>query len=521
MSLNIEISKDGYKILKIDKDDKKIYLGSKYNQQREIDKFINSFNETTSKDNYIILGLAFGEHIKELLKVVNQDSKILIVEFNNELVEYCKNDDTINKIFENQNISIATDKIDIENFIIRNITEINVSALRAVGYCNYAKIYKEECEEVFIFIRNLANRIALNRNTYGYLGQLFLENMLSNFKYIAKATTVNNLENVYKNKPAIIISAGPSLIKNIDELKGIDKALILSGGRTLGALQERNIEPTCLGIVDPAEDSFKLVEPFIEKVKCPLFFCDLANEKVVKEHKAEKIFYSNCTLLFDAFKEDIKNLYGGGSIAHSLTNFAIHMGCNPIIFIGQDLAYTGERRHSIECGNKWDEKSFDVYRRNDDIYVKDIDGNPVRTSLVLNDFRICLERIIKQNPDISFINATEGGSNIEGAKNRKLKDVLIELKKAKITPMSYFIKNINKTQDIIKQLEYNLELMIEYINLCKNAKKLLSEYKMNYRLKKQNGVNKCIEQLNEIDKRIIEKNHEITLMTTLILKNNI
>ena len=41
MNLNIEMSKDGYKVLKIEKNDKKIYLGSKYNQKREIEKFIN------------------------------------------------------------------------------------------------------------------------------------------------------------------------------------------------------------------------------------------------------------------------------------------------------------------------------------------------------------------------------------------------------------------------------------------------------------------------------------------------
>ncbi|WP_297417065.1 6-hydroxymethylpterin diphosphokinase MptE-like protein [Clostridium sp.] len=518
MSLNIELSKDGYKILKINKNGKKVYLGSKYNQQREVEKFINSIDEITNKDNFIILGLAFGEHVKELLKSIDKNSKILIIEFDNELIEYCKKDEEIGKIFKNKNINIVENENDIENFIIENITEVNVDRLQILYYCNYIKIYTEKYDETFTFIRDLVARIKINRNTFRVHGELFLENTIFNLPYIAKSTPANKMQNVYKNKPAIIVSAGPSLIKNIDELKGVENALILSGGRTLGALLERHIEPSCIGIVDPGIDSYKLVEPFINKVKSPLFFCDLANERVIKEHKADKIFYSNCKMIFDVFQQEIVNLYGGGSIAHSLTTFAIYMGCSPIILIGQDLAYTGDRGHSIDCGDRWDEKNFDRYKEETDIFVKDINGNFVRTSLVLNDFRVAFENIIKEYPNVKFINATEGGANIEGAENRKLKDVLVSLKKDKIKPMSNFIQHVDRTKNVINELENNLYSIKEYMRLCESAKKLLSEYKINYYLKKQTGVDKCIQKLNEIDKKIIEKNYEITLITTVILK---
>ena len=37
---------------------------------------------------------------------------------------------------------------------------------------------------------------------------------------------------------------------------------------------------------------------------------------------------------------------GGGSVAHYMTLHALYMGCNPIIFIGQDLAYESEKKYS-------------------------------------------------------------------------------------------------------------------------------------------------------------------------------
>jgi len=518
MSLNIEMSKDGYRVLRIDKNDKKVYLGSKYDQKREIEKFINKFKEFTNKDNFVIVGLSFTEHIKELLKLINENSKILIVEFNNELIEYCKNDEDIKKIIDSDKVIIANNKDEIDNFIITYINEMNVERLKVEEYSGYEKIYYEELQVIYTLIRNSIARIKLNRNTYRVFGEKFLSNMLSNFKYIAKANDINILQDVYKDKPAIIVSAGPSLINNIDQIKGLNNFLILSGGRTLGALLERNINPSCLGVVDPGEVSYKLVEQYIKKINCPLIFNDLTNEKVVEAHPSGKFFYTDNEFISEIWGKKIETMYGGGSIAHALTNLAVYMGCNPIIFIGQDLAYTGENGHASCCGNRWDELTFDQYKDQTDIYVKDIHGDLVRTSLILNDYRVSLETIIKKNPSVEFINATEGGAFIEGTKTRILKDVLKELKEEKIIPMENFLSNVNKIDDIIKKLQDNLKMFEKDIKLCKKAKMLLKDYKTNYYLNNHKMVDKIIKQIDEIDNEIIRRNTKIDLLTTVMTK---
>ena len=516
MSLDIEISKDGYKVLKIKKNDKLICLGSKYNQKREVEKFIDQFKDFTQKDNFIISGLSFGEHIKELFKNIDETSKILIIEFNNELIEYCKNDNDIKGIINNERVTVTSDIKEIELFIYKYISEANVERLLIKPYSVYDKIYAEELQKIYMTIKALIVRFTLERNTIEGSGRTFFDTTLSNLKYIAKATAVNQLENEYKDKPAIIVSAGPSLIKNIDKLKNVDNALILSGGRTLGALLERNINPSCLGVVDAGEVSYKLVEPYIKNINCPILFSETTNNKVVNESENGKFFDTQSNFIRKVWKEKIVSLCGGGSIVHTLTNFAIYMGCNPIVFIGQDLAYTGERGHAICSGNKWDEWSFDRYKDENDIYVKDINGDLVRTSLVLDDYRTCLQEIIKNYPSVKFINATEGGANIEGAENRILEDVLKELKKEKIMPMKNFLTNEDKTQDMIKELEHNLELFNKYIDLCKKGKSILKDYKKSYYLNNKRQLDINIKKLDEIETKIKENGSKINLTTTII-----
>lgn len=72
LDFTIEKSKDGYNIAKIKKDNKYIYIGSKYNVRSELDKFLNYIDTLDGiEDNekqFIIFGFGAGEHIKELRK---------------------------------------------------------------------------------------------------------------------------------------------------------------------------------------------------------------------------------------------------------------------------------------------------------------------------------------------------------------------------------------------------------------------------------------------------------------------
>lgn len=517
MSLNIEISKDGYKVLKIHNNDKSFYLGSKYNQKREIEKFIEQINEITEKDNYIIWGLSFGEHIQEFLKILNKLNKILIIEFNEELIEYCKKDIDINKILEDNRITITSKKEIVEKFIKENIFEINVDKLKILEYCNYNRIYKEKYVETATLIKDLIVRIKINRNTLYNFKNKFIDNIINNLKHIGRSTPINKLKNSYENIPAVVVSAGPSLNKNINELRNFkSKGLILSGCRTLGSLLDRNVYVDCLGIVDPNDISYELVKNNIDKVKCPLIFSDMANKEVVNYHKKEKIFYSSETNLIvnKVFEDNIDNLYGGGSIAHSLTNLAIYMGCNPIIFVGQDLAYTDNKNHSEICViNSGDEK----YIEDGTIYVEDINGGLVKTTTVLNDFRISLEDIINKNKNIRFINATEGGAHINGAENIKLHELISMLEEIYIEPINNLcFHNIDKHEEIIEELRNLIEVINEYTKLCIKAERILKDYELSYKLRNQQKLEVAINRLNEIDEIIIKNNEKLSFINIAI-----
>lgn len=519
MDFSVEISKDGYRVLLINVDGKKKYLGNKYNQKREIEKFMGKISNMTEKDNYIIFGLFFGEHIEELLKVSSFKSHILVVEHNQALIDFCKKDKQVQQILNDSRVSLASDESDIEQFFNQYVNENNVANLKIEEYCSYYNFYREYVNDKYELIKKEITRITLNRNTILKSYDIIFDNFLNNLKYLAMSTPVNELKDKYKGVPAVIVSAGPSLSKNIDYLKKGGNRLVLSGGRTLRTLIEKEIVPNCVASVDFSEVAFKLVDGYLNKFDVPLVISDNTNTKILEEHNGNKFFFSANEFLNNIWKTDIKELFGGGSIAHTLTLLAIHMGCNPIVFIGQDLAYTGDRGHDILAENTWQKLTFEnFYRNNSDIYVEDINGKPVRTSVQLNDYRLSLEKIIKENPNTTFINATEGGANINGATNKLFKDVIQGFQEGCVEPFNSKSNNVDKTNEVIRKLQETNKSIKGYIDLCQQGIKISKAWKVNYNTKNVIKLRECEDKLSKLDKKFNSNLKNVTIINSILIK---
>lgn len=454
----VEKSKDNYDILKIVNDKRSIYIGSKYNEKREIDKFINLAGEMTEKDNYVVLGLGTGNHIKELIKAKHNKAKILVIE--------CEKEWSNKLSFKDKDVIVAKNIEDIQNFLYNYVSELNIHYLKIIPYANYNKIYEKEVVYECKYIKDYFEKLIININTKMKFHNIWFKNKFENLKYLCKSTYMTELKSKYKNKPAIIVSAGPSLSKNIEYLKDNKNALIISGGRTLKSLLGINVMPNYVTIMDSSENSYKLVQDYMHRYNNPLIYRDNIYNNILEQHSGEKIVFTTDKNTQKLYTSEEVNINVGGSVAHLMTELAIFMGCNPIVFIGQDFAYTDDKGHADIANSPWEGVELENYKDNGDIYVKDLNGGLVRTSISLNTFRKDMEYIINQHKDIKFINATEGGALINGTENKTLKETLeninYNLANSNIVEEKSH-KNINVKNRIINSIK-NIILNINKIN---------------------------------------------------------
>lgn len=485
-----EISKDNKRILKKIVDNKEKYIGSFYNHGKDIDIFKESINGFTSNSLIVSYGLADGEHVLEVAKNKLPSAKILIFEKNQELIDKINNDDYYSIIKNDNNIIIIKyEKKYIESILWNIINNENISYVR---YLSYKILEKENSEENLIISRAVSEVMKgkmIENSTISYFSRKWFETFIENFKYVKESTFSCDLKDKMKNKPAIIVSAGPSLEKNIYLLKKCkNDFFIITGGRTLKSLINIGVKPDLIAAIDGEETTYELVKNYID-LGIPLLFNNGTNEKVLINHKGKKIYDSALMDFVElSIGRRLKSLSKGGSVAHACTGIAAYMGCNPIIFIGQDLAYTNDKVHaSIAEVEGSEREKIENNRREYDLYVDDIYGNKVKTSAVLNAFRLNLEKMIAQYNGIEFINATEGGAKIDGAKTATLMEVIEK----------YSEKDLDKRFELIESLSNDEKNKIdESFN-----ESIICLRKMKY------NCSQCLDLNNQLKIAFINKNY--------------
>ena len=506
---NIRIIKtqDDKECILIKKDNKEKALGSKYNFKNDLNKLISEIKDESIniETNVIILGLYNGQYLKEIKEQLTSKNRVIIFEFNKEI--YDNYGDKVPKEFE---IYLYNEDFDLK--------KINISSLnfKIITFGNYEKLYEEQCNNVYKFLKQIVVNSKIEKNTLNKFSNTWFECAINNIKSILENDKLSRFKDYYKGYPAVIVSAGPSLEKNIKTLKKLeDKVVIIAGGRTLKPLLDNNIKPTFVCVVDPGEGSYNVIK---ETLNCsvPLVVNEVSNFKVVNEYKGNKIFYNNhlnsdfCEHFFENKEKTF--LFSGGSVAHASTDLARYLGCREIIFIGQDLAYTNNNKHaSIANYEKIN------LEQNFDLIVDDINGEKIGTSYVLNEFRVALENYIEAYKDsIKFINATEGGSNIIGTKIKTLQEVVQTYKNNKnlknIEVKSYFNDNYKK---IVKSKFQTL--LIDLKKIKKMSQDVLESNNKFLKYYKSANINKYICDLENKENKVIRYINSLKVISLVLI----
>jgi hypothetical protein len=492
MNYYIEKSNDNKIIIKVELEDKFKYIGSRYSVKREIDKFINSVGCIKENEMIIVFGLATGEHILELLNILSFNNKVFVIEPNKDILNAIKDIETYKLIIEDKRVKLLflNNKPNID--LLQLFEEYNINPLKILVYSNYDKLFINQFEDFIDVLKNFIAETIMRIKTEASLSEIWFRCYMSNIPHILKSSPIDNLYNSFKNKPAIIVSAGPSLNKNINLLKDYqDKAIIICGGRTLKCLLDIGVKPDFVCVSDGGEAAFNLMK---DNLKCdiPLIFYEGTNSRLVKDYLGLKIFYTNDKSIDNLLGVSIKSLGYGGSVAHTCIGLAQYLGCDKIILIGQDCAFTNDKFHSEYCSFK---KNNTNNEEKDIFYVEDIYGNYVKTNTVLNSFRHRIEQMAKIFTNSKFINCTEGGANIKGTEVMNLKQAQEKYLNKKFSKKLYGLntetisnKNIkNKLYEIIN--DYN-----KIINKC--------NYILNYCL--QINLNDSITNIKQISENIAD-----------------
>ena len=289
--------------------------------------------------------------------------------------------------------------------------------------------YNQLKDDLFTHI----NSLNIGGTTTRLLGKDFLTNRFKHISTIHHHLLLEHIQNKFDGVPAILVAGGPSLDKNIHLLKQAqEKAVIIAVDTVLPALLKNGVHPHFLTCIDPNDLTFEKFADVIPQVKDIALICSSwVNPKTPKVFPAEQIFWTFTGKPIEAWLNSLLGgqlLTGGASTVAHLNLIAAHMlGCDPIIFIGQDLAYPGSASASASHAKgtvlQGTAPTQIITNHVQGETVIGINGEILRTNRSFLSMKEIFESAIAKSDKI-HINATEGGANIEGTKILTLQETM-------------------------------------------------------------------------------------------------
>ncbi len=451
------------------------YIHSKFNPEAEAEKLIR--NSNLQETHIAVIGLGAGYHLQKILETKNPNSRVLLIEPEPEIIKHSLKTIDWESLFTRKdffyclgtNLNLLARAIqtfiDVTTFENLEIVELASEVRFNSQFFNAAK--KTVDNEIKTLLYDFKTRLAENA--------MVPENILKNIAGVLQTRPAKYLRDKFAGKPGFIVSAGPSLDKNILQLKKInDRAVILCVDTALKPLLGKNIHPHFTITADPSYKNYRHLQGTENQIKYFIVSDTAIANQVYRDFHPHMFSVSLGKPIFRMIEENIGGIGevdAWGSVISLALNFALYLGLQPITFLGQDFAYTDMRNHCR--GTSWEEKWIEYTRDPDGMQRKekqsisgvvkitenrDIYGNKAFTSDRLMLYKNYLAKILTSLPEKHFINASEGGI-LKEIENKTLHQVIekfvytrepIDFKSLFNLPVIYNNQNKNKLLTFFK-----------------------------------------------------------------------
>ena len=476
-----------------------VYLHSRYDPVADAGRFAANL-EIEDKFCFVVGGFGLGYHVRALFERLKGDAFIICTEPSLPLLATALTCVDLAEMLSSGRLIILTDNDKARlHERLKEFSTLMMLGAQFVVYPPARRVAPQAQEDLQHTISEFCTFTRISLLTMVANSEITCRNIAMNLTTYVSTPPLELLKDRFADVPAIIISAGPSLGQHLDllaEAKG--KAVLCSVQTTLKPLRRHGITPDFVTSLDFHEMSRKFFEGVDGLEQVHLVAEPKATWHVLDHYPGPlTLLHSHwATLLLGEQLAARDGLKPGATVSHLAFYLALYMGCNPIIFVGQDLAFTGHVFYvpGVEIHRAWwselnrfntmEMKEWDRIVRNRPILhrVAGIDGGTVYTDELLLTY---LEQFEKDIASTSrrIINATEGGAAIRRTEAMPLAEALTRFCAEPIDPERFSYRRTTRWYDPGPRAPAAHELGIRLVELedvfkvCDEMLGLLEELK--------------------------------------------
>lgn len=325
-----------------------------------VEKDLNSFNRALEQADYSV----FLSH-KNVQLMIGQDIKSIEV--------------AIGKFFIAPGVASMTTCIDYCELPNRSPADDK--------YFNEVKaIIKRFVKSFMLFVRN--------DPVDAYHGFI---NALENWDLFKKMPLIDGLKGAMDGMPGVIVSTGPSLNNRIEQIKTIiDRSVVYSCNSALKILHAHNIKPHFVGAVERVKDVSCFYDGIESMEGVPLIVDPIVSNAELRAYPGPLLAMHRNQPIDQWFYRNINASEVGICSAHRGLLFLRYLGCRPIYFLGQDLAYERESGVAWADGRAWQMTSEAELFKPSETWIEGNDGRPIKTQIELSRVKDVLEDLATQ-----------------------------------------------------------------------------------------------------------------------------
>lgn len=430
MQMTEETAFNGERILAAKKDGRRLYLAGRRDPKAHPVNQISVLGNIVPNAPVLILGMGNIHYLEELMAQTDESVIVMLYEPLFSVFEKQLERVDFEKIFGRRTVALIVEGINeggMEGIVRTMLQGDKIPLMKYFVLPNYVELCREQVNHFLELLVKITENYYMGIGTKMFFSPYQAENFYHNVQYIRTGYKAFQLFRAIPDDiPAFVVSAGPSLNKNIKELKRAkNKSFIIAVDTAVKPLLREGIVPDMFATLDGLKP-LELVKT--EQARnLPLLTMVTAANAILDYHTGKKFFYDEgyeyVRKMFEMNGKKLEGFPTGGSVATLAFSLTCHLGFRKIIFVGQDLAYTDNKSHA-------DGTFQDAMPEEDTEEFIKVPGNyetEVPTLKNLDSYRKWFGEYIEwwtRGHKTVFINATEGGARIEGTELMTLSEVI-------------------------------------------------------------------------------------------------
>lgn len=312
--------------------------------------------------------------------------------------------------------------------------------------------------------------------------EFVFHNFYANLFYLGETISGYKLAGAMRSFPAVLCGAGPSLVKQFPYLKQLaDQVLLMASGSAMNALTHAGIMPHVAGAIDPtpAQASRQLTSFGFE---VPAFYQNRFFDKAFTQWHGNLLYMvgSGSNRLSEWFEKelgikDAEQIIMGVSTSNFLLEIANFLGCNPIVLVGMDLAYSDDVRYakgvSVHPADDKNQHNALTEKQEGLIPVPGVSGKDVYITDQWFYEAVCMAAFKQRNPEVVFLNATEGGMIIPLVPNIAFHDAIEDYFNQPWDIQGWFhgvVQNASEARISKDKIQQTIEKWKKSLKACEN-----------------------------------------------------